>query len=64
MAAESRTFHSPAPRESLSDRIRPHLTTIAKKAAATEAARMVSRESIQLIKDAGFVRRPVHQQDG
>jgi alkylation response protein AidB-like acyl-CoA dehydrogenase len=40
----------------LSDRIRPHLETIAARAAETEAARSVPRENIDLIRDAGFVR--------
>jgi 4-hydroxyphenylacetate 3-monooxygenase len=56
MVAEARTFPKSAPRESLSDRIRPHLAAIAKRAAATEAARMVPVENIELIREAGFVR--------
>ncbi len=45
-----------ASQKSLSDRIRPHLDTIAARAAETEAARSVPRENIDLIRDAGFVR--------
>src|SRR5579864_8192202 len=56
MVAEARTFPKSAPRETLSDRIRPHLAAIAKRAAATEAARMVPVENIDLIREAGFVR--------
>ncbi len=56
MNAPARTFAKKAQRESLSDRIRPHLAGIAKRAAATEAARTVPVENIKLIKDAGFVR--------
>lgn len=43
-------------RPTLSDNIRPHLAGIAKRAAATEAARMVPKENIELIREAGFVR--------
>jgi 4-hydroxyphenylacetate 3-monooxygenase len=56
MVANARNIPQTAARESLSDRIRPHLGVIAKRAAATEAARTVSAESIALIRDAGFVR--------
>jgi 4-hydroxyphenylacetate 3-monooxygenase len=56
MVAEARTFPKSAPRESLSDRIRPHLAAIAKRAAATEAARTVPVGNIELIREAGFVR--------
>lgn len=44
------------PRKSLSEEIRPHLAEIAKRAAATEEARTVPRENIELIRKAGFVR--------
>lgn len=56
MVAETRIFPKAAPRESLSDRIRPHLAAIAKRAAATEAARTVPVENIEIIRAAGFVR--------
>jgi alkylation response protein AidB-like acyl-CoA dehydrogenase len=56
MVAEARVVSKAAVRQSLSDRIRPHLGTIATRAAATEAARMVSVETIDLIREAGFVR--------
>ena len=56
MDAQVKTFPKSARRESLSDRIRPHLSEIAKRAAATEAARMVPVENIDLIRKAGFVR--------
>jgi len=56
MDAQIKTFPKPATRESLSDRIRPHLAAIAKRAAATEAARTVPAENIELIREAGFVR--------
>ncbi len=42
--------------ESLSDRIRPHLEAISKRAAATEVARTVPEENIALIREAGFIR--------
>lgn len=42
--------------ESLSDRIRPYLDEIASRAVATEKARMVPKENIELIRNAGFVR--------
>jgi alkylation response protein AidB-like acyl-CoA dehydrogenase len=56
MVAEAKMPAKPAPRESLSDRIRPHLAAIAKRAAATEAARTVPVENIEFIREAGFVR--------
>jgi alkylation response protein AidB-like acyl-CoA dehydrogenase len=56
MAAEAKIIAKAVARESLSDRIRPHLAAIAKRAAATEAARMVPAENIALIREAGFVR--------
>ncbi|HCE6396367.1 TPA: acyl-CoA dehydrogenase family protein [Pseudomonas aeruginosa] len=56
MTAQIERFDKPAVRESLSDRIRPHLEAIAKRAASTETARMVPPENIALIRDAGFVR--------
>ena len=56
MVAELKSLRKPAPRETLSERIRPHLETIAKRAAATEAARTVPAENIELIREAGFVR--------
>jgi alkylation response protein AidB-like acyl-CoA dehydrogenase len=56
MAAELKPRAQPAARASLSDRIRPHLALIAKRATATEAARVVSKENIALIREAGFVR--------
>lgn len=56
MVAETVNLPRSAPRESLSDRIRPHLVAIAKRAAATEAARMVPAENIAIIREAGFVR--------
>src|SRR5580658_9317676 len=56
MVAAARTLSKPATRESLSERIHPHLGTIAKRAAATEAARMVSKGNIELIREAGFMR--------
>lgn len=56
MVAQNITLPKPAVRESLSDRIRPHLAAIAKRAAATEAARTVPAEHIELIREAGFVR--------
>ncbi len=43
MVAELKTFRKSASRETLSERIRPHLAAIAKRAAATEAARTGSR---------------------
>jgi alkylation response protein AidB-like acyl-CoA dehydrogenase len=45
--------------ESLSDRIRPHLATISKRAAATEAARTVPAENIAILREAGFIRAMV-----
>ena len=56
MVAEAGKLPKSAPRESLSDRIRPHLAAIAKRAAATEAARTVPAENIKLIREVGFVR--------
>jgi 4-hydroxyphenylacetate 3-monooxygenase len=56
MVAELKTLRQPAARETLSERIRPHLETIAKRAAATEAARTVPVENMELIREAGFVR--------
>lgn len=56
MTAQTIPFPKSAVRESLSDRIRPHLAGIAKRAAATEAARTVPAENVALIRDAGFVR--------
>ena len=56
MVAEARTASKSVVRESLSERIRPHLEAIAKRAAETEAARTVPAESIALIREAGFVR--------
>lgn len=50
--------------ESLSDRVRPHLAEIAKRAAATEEARMVPAENIEIIKNAGFVRSFVPKERG
>lgn len=45
-----------AGRETLSDRVRPHLAAIAKRSAAAELARMVPPENIDIIREAGFVR--------
>src|SRR5580698_3538179 len=56
MVADIRTVSRSAARESLSDRIRAHLDAIAKRAAATEVARMVPVENMELIREAGFVR--------
>jgi len=56
MVAEAKTISKPVRRETLSERIRPHLAAIAKRAAATEAARMVPRENMALIREAGFMR--------
>jgi 4-hydroxyphenylacetate 3-monooxygenase len=56
MVAEAKIVQQSVSRMSLSDRIRPHLGVIAKQAAATEAARVVSPENIALIREAGFVR--------
>lgn len=56
MVAETKVLSGIAVRQTLSDRIRGDLETIAKRAAATEAARMVPVENIELIRDAGFVR--------
>jgi len=56
MVAEALTFPNTSKRESLSDRIRPHLAAIAKRANATEAARTVPAENIALIREAGFIR--------
>ncbi len=56
MNAQIRTLPIAATKESLSDRIRPHLADFAKRAAATEAARTISKESIKAISDAGFMR--------
>lgn len=56
MAIQSEGAAKPAARETLSERLRPHLETIAKKAAATEAARMVPRENIEIIREVGFPR--------
>jgi alkylation response protein AidB-like acyl-CoA dehydrogenase len=43
-------------RESLTERVRPHLAALATRAGVTEAARMVSAENIELIREAGFMR--------
>jgi alkylation response protein AidB-like acyl-CoA dehydrogenase len=56
MEAQIKSFPKADRPESLSDRIRPHLAEIAKRAAATEAARTVPAENIELIRKAGFVR--------
>lgn len=56
MSAEARTLSKSVRRESLAERIRPHLGAIAKRAAETEAARMVPKEHIALIREAGFMR--------
>ena len=49
-------LHSDARRSTLSENVLPHLPGIAKRAAATEQARMVSPENIDIIREAGFVR--------
>ncbi len=64
MATQLKTAFYPVARSSLSDAIRPHLGTIAKRAAATEEARMVPPENIALVKEAGFVRALVPAQFG
>ncbi len=56
MATHSEGATKPAARETLSERLRPHLEAIAKRAAATEAARAVPRENIDIIREVGFVR--------
>jgi alkylation response protein AidB-like acyl-CoA dehydrogenase len=56
MTAQVRSLPKAAARESLSDRIRPHLPAFAKRAATTEAARTVPAESIAAIVEAGFMR--------
>jgi len=56
VTAQIRSLPKAAACESLSARIRPHLATFAKRAAATEAARSVPVESIQAISEAGFMR--------
>lgn len=64
MATQLKVAPTIAPRSSLSDNVRPHLDAIAKRAAATEAARMVPKENIDIIRDAGFVRALVPAQCG
>jgi alkylation response protein AidB-like acyl-CoA dehydrogenase len=56
MVAVAITQSKPTRRESLSERIRPHLGVIAKRAAETESKRMVPRENMALVREAGFMR--------
>jgi len=56
MASQTESAAKPAARETLSERLQPYLGEIAKRAAATEAARMVPQENIDIIKKVGFPR--------
>lgn len=56
MAAQLQMAAQAAGRETLSERVRPHLAAIAKRSVAGEAARMVPAENIEIIRQAGFVR--------
>jgi alkylation response protein AidB-like acyl-CoA dehydrogenase len=56
MDAQVKAIPKTASCETLADRVRPHLVAIAKRAAATEAARTVPPENIEIIKEAGFMR--------
>jgi alkylation response protein AidB-like acyl-CoA dehydrogenase len=56
MLAHATTTEQQTGLESLSDRVRPHLESIAERAAETEAARSVPVKNIDIIRDAGFVR--------
>ena len=51
-------------RETLSDRIRPHLAEIASRASAVEDARAVPSENIDIIRKVGFVRSFVPKRYG
>ncbi len=56
MATQLNSTAKSAAVETLSDRIRPHLEAIGKRAAATEIARAVPADNIALIREAGFIR--------
>lgn len=56
MATQLKTSARPKPKESLADLVKPYLPEIAKRASATEAARMVPKENIDIIRKVGFVR--------
>jgi alkylation response protein AidB-like acyl-CoA dehydrogenase len=56
MASQSEGAVKSAARETLSERLQPYLAEIAKRAAATEAARQVPKENIEIIKKVGFTR--------
>jgi alkylation response protein AidB-like acyl-CoA dehydrogenase len=56
MATQLKVDAEAKPRETLTERIKPYLAEIASRAAATEEARMVSVENIDIIRKVGFVR--------
>jgi 4-hydroxyphenylacetate 3-monooxygenase len=64
MATQLKIFDFPVVHSSLSEAITPHLGEIAKRATATEEARMVPPENIARVKEAGFVRALVPAQLG
>src|SRR5579872_6906849 len=67
MAAQVKVLQStakPAMPETLSERLQPYLAGIAKRAPAIEAARMVSAENIDIIREVGFCRAMVPAQFG
>ncbi|HTU11529.1 MAG TPA: hypothetical protein VMG08_11610 [Allosphingosinicella sp.] len=56
MATKIKIASKPVHRQSLAERVAPYLDEIAKRAAATEKARMVPVENIDIIREAGFMR--------
>ncbi len=64
MASQLKVVSDTGPLESLSDRIRPYLAEIASRANATEEARAVPNENIEIARKAGFVRAFVPKQYG